>query len=119
MPTRPPSAFEPSAPPRRGAAAARRRLRRVFLDGFLAMDVAEPLASFDWDRPASEVRAFMAAHDFDRVGVRRDGLVRGYAAREELTRGSCGDHLHAFGPDDLVASTASPPRRAATVRRSW
>ena len=53
------------------------------------------------------MRRLLEARELDLVGVRRDGLVRGYAVREELTRGSCGDHLHAFGPDDLVASTAS------------
>jgi len=71
------------------------------------MDVAEPLASFDWDRPAAEVAAFMAAHDYDRVGIRREGIVRAYVERGELDGGRCGDHARSFGPDDLVPETAS------------
>jgi hypothetical protein len=72
------------------------------------MDVAEALASFDEDRPVTEVAAFMDARAFDRVGVRRDGLVRGYVERADLRAGGrCGDHARPFGPDDLVAEDAS------------
>ncbi len=102
-PTTPP----PRGPPGPGGDAARRRLRRVFLDGFNALDVAEPLTSFDADRPAAEVRRFLEARGFDLVGVRRDGLVRGYAFRAALQRGALGDHLQPFGPDDLVRDDAS------------
>ncbi|HEY5974398.1 MAG TPA: hypothetical protein VIU41_06605 [Geobacteraceae bacterium] len=85
--------------------AARQRLKRLFQEGFSVMDIAEPLASFDAERPAGEVSAFMAAHDYDLAGVRRHGLVSGYVRRTELAGGCCGDHLHPFGPDDLVAET--------------
>ncbi|MGC3997588.1 MAG: hypothetical protein QM767_08890 [Anaeromyxobacter sp.] len=87
--------------------APRRRLRRVFLDGFLALDVAEPLASFDAERPAAEVRALLQARGQERVGVRVEGRVRGWAARAELRDGPLGAHLHPFGPDDLVPEGAS------------
>jgi hypothetical protein len=96
-----------SAPAPDASRGAVRRLRRLFLEGFTAADVAEPLVSFDAERPSAHVRGLLEARGFDLVGVRRDGLVRGYAAREELTSGRCGDHLRPFGPDDLVASTAS------------
>ena len=87
--------------------ASRRRLRRVFLDGFVALDVAEPLCSFEASARAEEVRAFLAARELDRVGVRVDGLVRGYAERVDLAGGRLGDHLRPFGPDDLVEDAAS------------
>ena len=87
--------------------ASRRRLRRVFLDGFVALDVAEPLCSFEASARAEEVRAFLEAQDFDRVGVRVDGLVRGYAERADLAGGCLRDHLRPFGPDDLVEEGAS------------
>lgn len=91
---------------RRGE-ASRRRLRRVFLESFEALDVAEPLCSFDAERPAAEIRAALETRGFDRVGVRVDGHVRGYAERADLVGGTLGDHLRPFGPDDLVADTAS------------
>ena len=84
------------------------RLRRLFLEGFSAMDIAEPLVSFDAEAEAATVRRFMAERNFDLVGVRRDGLVSGYVRQTELANGCCGDHLHPFTPsDDLVPDTAS------------
>ena len=87
--------------------ASRQRLKRVFLEGFTVMDIAEPLASFDEGQPAEDVRAFMAGRDYDLAGVRRDGLVCGYLRRDELYGGRCGDHIHPFGADDLVADSDS------------
>jgi hypothetical protein len=87
--------------------ASRQRLQRIFLEGFSVMDVAEPLVSVDAERPAAEARAFLEMRDFDLVGVRTGGLVTGYARREDLQRGRCGDHLRPFGPDDLEPETAS------------
>jgi hypothetical protein len=83
------------------------RLKRLFDEGFTVMDIAEPLVSFDGDRPATEVRSFMEARGFDLVGIRLDGLVAGYGMQEELAGGLLGDHLHRFGPDDLVTESAS------------
>lgn len=87
--------------------ATRRRLRRVFLEGFRASDIAEPLASFDAERSAAAVRTFMAERGFEVAGVRSDGLVRGYVVRQDLANGTCGDHLRVFGPHEVVADGAS------------
>jgi len=88
--------------------ASRRRLRRVFVEGFTVMDVAEPLASFDAERPAAEVRAHLSAHGLERVGVRTGGHVTGFVERDDLAGAArCGDRARPFGPDDLVAETAS------------
>ncbi len=84
------------------------RLRRLFLQGFTVMDIAEPLASFDAGFPAERAVSFMLEREFDLVGVRTEGLVDGYAVREDLARGgTVGDHLVRFGPDDCVPDTAS------------
>jgi hypothetical protein len=87
--------------------AARRRLRRLFLEGFRALDVAEPLVSFDAERQSSAVRAAMLARGFDLAGVMVDGIVAGYVSLSDLESGRCGDHLRAFGPDDVVTDDAS------------
>jgi hypothetical protein len=78
----------------------------VFLEGFRAIDVAEPLVSFDSERPSPVVRASMLARGFDLAGVRVDGVVVGYVSRDELEGGCCGDHLRPFGPDDVVTDGA-------------
>jgi hypothetical protein len=89
------------------------RLRRLFLHGFSVLDVAEALCSFDAERPAWAVREFLEERDFDLVGVRRQGLVAGYAVREELFDGTLGDYRHDFVADDLVTDGAS---LAETIR---
>ena len=84
------------------------RLRRVFLEGFTAMDLAEPLISFDCEADSARIREFMVVNDFDLVGVRREGVVAGYVRQADLDSGICGNYLQAFVPgDDLVAGTAS------------
>jgi len=84
------------------------RLRRLFLEGFLAMDIAEPLVSFDAEADARTVHDFLVEKDFDIVGVRQNGLVSGYVRREDLVSGSCRDHARPFSPtDDLVRDTAN------------
>jgi len=84
------------------------RLRRLFLEGFSAMDLAEPLVSFDASADAQSVREFMAVKDFDLVGIRQEGLVRGYVRREDLKEGCCQDYLRGFTPaDDMVPDTAN------------
>lgn len=83
------------------------RLKRLFLAGFTALDIAEPLVSFDAGTEAEFVRAFMLARDFDLVGIRQDGVVTGYARRDDLSHGVCGDHRREFSAtDDLVPDTA-------------
>ncbi len=83
------------------------RLRRLFLEGFTVLDIAEPLVSFDAEAEASAVRTRLRERGFDLVGVRREGLVCGYACAEDLDEGLLGDHLRAFGQDDCVDEGAS------------
>ena len=84
------------------------RLRRLFFEGFSAMDVAEPLVSFDETARSEDVKQFMDEKSYDLVGVRQNGLVEGYVRRDELTSGTCGERFHPFTPDDdLVPDTAN------------
>lgn len=84
------------------------RLRRLFLEGFSAMDVAEPLVSFDESAKAADVQQFMQDKGFNLVGVRQNGLVEGYVRRDDLNSGTCGDHFRPFTPDDdLIPDTAN------------
>ncbi len=65
-------------------------VKKVFMETFIAADIAEPLASFDVQACAAQVRGFMESEDYDIVGVRRDGLVEGYVERDSLKDGVCG-----------------------------
>lgn len=82
-------------------------LRRLFAEGFSARDISEPLVSFDASTSAAETQGLMRDEGFDVVGVRRGGLVVGYAERNNLGEGTCGEHIESF--DDMsVISDASP-----------
>lgn len=83
-------------------------MRRLFLEGFTSMDIAEPLISFDADTQTEAVRNFMREKNFDLVGMRVNGLVSGYVRLDELAEGLCRDYLRTFTPeDDLVPDTAN------------
>jgi hypothetical protein len=57
-----------------------RRAFRLFTEAFTARDIAEPLRSFDVERPPAEVAAVVARFDLEVAGLRRDGVVVGYVA---------------------------------------
>lgn len=81
-------------------------VRRVFTESFTARDIAEPLASFDADAPAADVRAFMGEKDFDVLGVRRRGMVEGYVEQGQLTDGPCGSFQHSLEEATLLDDSA-------------
>jgi hypothetical protein len=81
-------------------------LRRVFGEGFLARDIAEPLVSFDAPTAAAEALGVMAAQDFDVVGVRRGGLVVGYAERGTLAEGTCAEQLQPLDDAAVISDDA-------------
>lgn len=83
------------------------RTRALFLSSFSVMDVAEPLVSFDEEASSAAVRTFLEGRGWSLVGVRREGLVDGYAFASDLGSGRLGEHARRFVPDDLVPSTAS------------
>jgi len=82
-----------------------RDLHRMFNQILTIRELAEPLVSFDHDKPAAEVRNFMEARDFDLVGVRVDGVTRGIARRDRLSEGKVGDHMEPVAGDALRHET--------------
>jgi len=91
-------------------------LRAIFDSGITAAHIAEPLASFGCEETLETVRAFLRERDFDIIGVRSDGHVCGFAARESLTKGVLGDHVVEFGEGQVVASSDSVPVTLQALR---
>jgi hypothetical protein len=83
------------------------RLKKLFLEGFSVMDIAEPLPSFDQDRPAGDVRTILEQQHGQVAGLRRNGHVQGYVLRKELSSGSCGEAKRRFHADEIVEDSAS------------
>ncbi len=44
------------------------RMKRLFTEGFTAIDIAEPLVSFEADKNATEIRQFMVVNNIEVVG---------------------------------------------------
>jgi hypothetical protein len=77
-------------------------LYQLFTQNITVREIAEPLASFDDEKTAHSVLQFMAEKDFDHIGVRRDGIVVGYAVKTDLKAGKLRDHLAPFQSDDVI-----------------
>jgi hypothetical protein len=101
-----PSPGGTGSPPPLGESSSQRRMRRLLNEGIPAAYIAEALPSFDAEHDASEVRAFMHENDLDVVGIRSRGSVAGYALRDSLVKGACGDHLRPFGRKQTVFADA-------------
>jgi hypothetical protein len=84
-------------------------MKKLFTEGFTAMDIAEPLVSFDADRSASDVRRFTSEKGLGVVGVRTDGVTAGYVEQEDLAEGNCGDSMRCFDEGNVLSETASYP----------
>jgi hypothetical protein len=82
-------------------------LRRVFTEGFVARDIAEPLVSFDASTAAAEVVALMGKRNFDVVGVRKEGIVIGYVERADLCVETCGENVRPISKATTISETAS------------
>jgi predicted transcriptional regulator len=99
-----PAAVVPPRSP--GAPRIPDAVRRVFAETFTARDVAEPLASFDAETPAAEVRAFMEDRGFDAVGVRSKGHVVGFVRSDSLENGTCGQRLQPLDEATVLCDSA-------------
>jgi hypothetical protein len=85
------------------------RMQRLFSEGFIVLDISEALISFDAERDAVEVQKFMTEKNLALIGVRKEGVVAGYARRDELTGGKCADHMHTFNDKKILSATSSLP----------
>jgi hypothetical protein len=82
-------------------------MEKLFTEGFTARDIAEPLLSFDADKPAKHVREFMKDNNLGVVGVRNDGIVTGYLEPEDLADGNCGDYEHQYDEGTVLNQASS------------
>jgi hypothetical protein len=77
---------------------------QLFLNGFTARDIAQPLSSFDLTTPASDVLAAIDASPTEVVGVRKAGIVAGWLTRQDLARSDV--TLRPFDPASILDETA-------------
>ncbi|MCC9654534.1 Swt1 family HEPN domain-containing protein [Rhodopirellula halodulae] len=88
-------------------AASAEGLRRVFQESIVARDLAEPLASFDSTSETKVIREFMVERPLTVLGIRVDGIVKGYLHQERLDNRSITDQMHPLEDAAVVATTSA------------
>jgi hypothetical protein len=79
-------------------------LREVFENTVTVRYIASSLASFDAERTARKIQLWLQKRDFDEVGIRENGIVTGYAHRDNLQKGRLGYHCVKFEDNDIVSA---------------
>jgi hypothetical protein len=82
-------------------------LVRLFTESFTAQDIAEPVRSFDIDKPCKDIQPLMDQKQLDIVCLRDNGKITGYVRRNDLNEGCCGDHLRPFRRGQVLTSDSS------------
>jgi len=82
-------------------------MKKLFCEGFTALDVAEPLMSFDAGTASAEARDLMIERGSIIAGVRKDGFVAGYMEIPDLDGGTCGGAIQPIEEGSIVPQTAS------------
>jgi hypothetical protein len=82
-------------------------LRKLFESSITVKDIAEPFASFDASSDVSFVKKFMVKRDYDIIGVRKDGLIQGYAIKQELLSKTLEKYIKPFKEEELLDERAS------------
>jgi hypothetical protein len=84
------------------------RMKKLFTEAFTALEIAEPLLSFDNDKNSEHVKQAIGAKNQTVAGVRIDGVVAGFVLLEDLSAGTCGEHIQTFS-NNVTTETASFP----------
>jgi hypothetical protein len=80
---------------------------QVFLQGFAARDLAEPLASFDDTAAFTDVRKGMDQGRLEVVGIRRDGVLTGWISRSDANGADAMPLPRPFEREAVVRDDAS------------
>jgi hypothetical protein len=77
----------------------------LFLRGFAARDVAQPLASFDDTTSSSAIVIAVDAHGFEVIGIRQSGTLAAWLDADDV-RSSEHPILRQFDPGTVLSDTA-------------
>lgn len=88
------------------APAGKDALKRLFEEQITTREIASPLVSFDETADSELVLDIMGKHGFDVVGVRRNGLVVGWASKTFVRKGPLNAACVELKPDDMTADNS-------------
>ena len=83
------------------------KFRRMFMEVFTAMDIAEPLFSFDLNTDRGEANKIMVHHQQYVASIRIKGTVQGYIRLLDLRPGECADVLRHFTTDQVISGDST------------
>jgi len=86
---------------------SQRRALRVFTTAFTAREIAQPLRSFDSERPAEALADLVARYDLEVAGLRRDGVCVGYLCFAHNGDRSAEELMRPFVPAQVLDGDAS------------
>jgi len=81
--------------------------KRMFMDLFMAQDIAEGLLSFDMHSTCSQVRKTLERQRRPVASVRVNGAVQGYIRLADLADGECADCFRHFTADQIVQGSST------------
>ena len=79
----------------------------LFLRGFAARDLAESLASFDEETPATTVLSSLDSQQLEFAGIRAGGAIAAWIARDDYGRDVASLRLRSFHEAKVLTDTAS------------
>ena len=82
------------------------RTLHAFMRAFTALNVAEPLRSFDGDMPAQKIIDSTQYRGMSVVGLREHGKIVGYMLNQSVGEGSGNDNMRRFRSDQVVDEDA-------------
>jgi hypothetical protein len=85
------------------------RMRKLLTEGITAIDIAEPLRSFDDTKPVDATREIMQAHGLAVAGVRREGMVVGHIHATDLHGERLADCIHPYPESHVLDRHAYLP----------
>ncbi|MCU7844373.1 MAG: HD domain-containing protein [Candidatus Thiodiazotropha sp. (ex Monitilora ramsayi)] len=94
-------------PESHGIPFEQQRALRLFTESFKAVDIAEPLASFDGESRVEMVEEVMRSNGWIVAGMRDQGFVNGFIQLQDLDGGICRDYKREFAKGQILHGDAS------------
>jgi len=92
--------------PQEELSLSQRRALRMFTEAFTAREIAQPLRSFDAERPMETVMELVERYDLEVVGLRRDGVCAGYLHPKGGMTGTTAEMLRPFASAQVLQGDA-------------
>ena len=80
-------------------------LRSLFEKNITVNSISEALDTCNVRDCAQQIKDQMVLRDYDVIGVEENGMVIGYALRDDLGEGPCKEYFRNFSPSELVSDS--------------